>query len=112
MQGIGQWVEPKFSYSRKGGSTREGRGFKQVDSDGVSLISGPERMVTNDAIDGSSVEAPTMLYGAGQGVYFLIYNRGCYTASTYTVQVATATSLAGLWTKYTSPFLVTGQTDA
>jgi hypothetical protein len=26
LQGIGQWVESKFSYSRKGGSTREQRG--------------------------------------------------------------------------------------
>jgi hypothetical protein len=86
--------------------------LQQVDSDGVSLIGGPEQMITNDAIDGSSVEAPAMLYGASQGVYFLIYNSRCYTTSTYTVQVATATSLAGPWTKSTSPFLVTGQTDA
>jgi beta-xylosidase len=86
--------------------------LQQVDSDGMSLIGGPEQMITNDAIDGSSVEAPAMLYGADQGVYFLIYNSGCYTTSTYTVQVATATSLAGPWTKSTSPFLVTGQTDA
>ena len=46
--------------------------LQQVGEDGVSLIDGPEQMITNDAIDGSSVEAPTMFYRADQGVYFLI----------------------------------------
>jgi beta-xylosidase len=86
--------------------------LQQVGNDGVSLIGEPEEMITNDAVDEGGVEAPTMLYGAGRGVYFLIYSSGCYTSSTYTVRVATATSLTGPWTKSTSSFLVTGQTDA
>ena len=69
-------------------------------------------MITNDAIDSSSVEAPTLLYGASQKTYFLLYNSGCYTASSYSVRVASATSLLGPWTKATAPFLVTGQTAA
>ena len=69
-------------------------------------------MITNDAIDGSSVEAPTVLYGAAQKVYFLIYNSGCFTSTAYTVRVASATSLTGPWIKASAPFLVTGQTAA
>ena len=86
--------------------------LQQVASDGVTLIGGPTQMVTNDAIDGSAVEAPTVLYGAAQKVYFLIYSSGCFTSTAYTVRVASATSLTGPWIKASAPFLVTGQTAA
>jgi hypothetical protein len=86
--------------------------LQQVGSDGVTLIGGPTQLITNDAIDGPAVEAPTILYGAAQETYFLLYSSGCYTQSTYTVRVASATSLTGPWTKATPPFLVTGQTPA
>lgn len=86
--------------------------LQQVGSDGVSLIGAPTPMITNDAIDGSSVEAPTILYGAAQKIYFLLYNSGCYTTTSYSVRVASATSLYGPWKKASTPFLVTGQTAA
>jgi beta-xylosidase len=86
--------------------------LQQVGSDGVSLIGAPIQLITNDAVDGSSVEAPTILYGATQKIYFLLYSSGCFTASSYSVRVASATSLTGPWTKASAPFLVTGQTAA
>jgi beta-xylosidase len=86
--------------------------LQQVASNGITLIAAPTQLITNDVIDGPTVEAPTLLYGAAQKVYFLLYSSGCYTKTTYTVRVASATSLTGPWTKATKPFLVTGQTAA
>jgi len=86
--------------------------LQNVASDGVTLVGGPVQLITNDPIDGPATEAPTLLYGAAQKTYFLLYSSGCYTSTSYAVRVASATSLTGPWTKASAPFLVTGQTAA
>lgn len=81
-------------------------------TDGVTPIGNALQLITNDAIDGPAVEAPTLLYNSKYKFYFLLYSSGCYTETSYAVRVASATSVTGPWTKASNPFLVTGQTAA
>ncbi len=86
--------------------------LQQVASDGTTQIGGAIQLITNDAVDGSSVEAPTIAYSSTYKTYYLLYSSGCYVDTSYSIRVATATSVTGPWTKSPQPFLVTGQTAA
>jgi beta-xylosidase len=81
--------------------------LQQVGSDGVSQIGNPITILDRDASDGPLVEAPS-LFRSRQGIYFLFFSSGCFTGPTYNVKYATATDIAGPYTKASAPLIKTG----
>lgn len=86
--------------------------LQQVASDGITTVGNPVQLVTNEASDGPDVEAPTIYYSSASKTYFLLFSSGCYVDASYTVIVASATSVTGPYTRAGTPYLVTGSTAA
>lgn len=81
--------------------------LQQVGSDGISPVGEPVTILDRDDSDGPLVEAPS-LYRSTEGTYFLFYSSGCYTGSNYNTKYATATNIAGPYTKASSPLIASG----
>ncbi|HYI32607.1 MAG TPA: glycoside hydrolase family 43 protein [Glaciibacter sp.] len=78
--------------------------------DGLTLA-GPAQQIIKQTLpwEGELVEAPTLVK---QGpTYYLFYSANTYGDENYAVGYATATSLAGPWTKKEEPFLSTDSED-
>lgn len=86
--------------------------LQQVSADdGVSVIGEGIIIMTNNADDGASIEAPTLAYDGDTGQYILFFTSGCFTTTEYNVQYATASSITGPYTRQ-GVFLSTGDTAA
>lgn len=80
--------------------------LQQVGSDGVTKIGKPIQVLDRTEADGPLVEAPTVLRN-GKGMYVLFFSSGCFTESTYNVNYATASSVAGPYTRSSTPLITT-----
>ncbi|WP_308798277.1 glycoside hydrolase family 43 protein [Agromyces silvae] len=77
-----------------------------LSADGLALAGEPTRLIMQTLPwEGDLVEAPTMV--VRDGVYHLWYSANDYGGDAYAVGHATATALAGPWTKDDEPFLST-----
>jgi beta-xylosidase len=81
--------------------------LQQVGSDGVSPIGKAVTILDRDYSDGPLVEAPS-LYRSPEGIYFLFYSSHCFASPDYDVRYATATNIAGPYTKAPKPVIVSG----
>lgn len=79
--------------------------------DGVSPVAEAIQLLTNEEQDGPVVEAPTMAYYPITKEYILFFTSGCFTTSTYNIQYATASNIAGPYTRR-GIFMKTGDTAA
>ncbi|RMZ76414.1 hypothetical protein DV737_g4798, partial [Chaetothyriales sp. CBS 132003] len=79
--------------------------------DGVTLIGDPVQLLTNIAADGPDIEAPALAFDSSSETYFLFFNSGCYTSTSYNIQYATSSSVLGPYTRR-GQFLATGDTAA
>ena len=75
-------------------------------SDGITLIGGPTQVLDRGPYDGPLIEAPSLV--KSNGVYFLFFSSNCYNGPSYDTSYATATDIAGPYTKSSAPLLTTG----
>lgn len=73
--------------------------------DGVTKVSSPVQLLDLGPYDGPLFEAPSMFYK--DGVYFLLFSSNCYNTDFYGISYATATSIAGTYTKAGAPLMQT-----
>jgi hypothetical protein len=81
--------------------------LQKLQADGVSPDGSPISILNRTAADGPLVEAPELLR-SHEGVYFLFFSSGCTRAPSYDLKFATATNIAGPYTRAGSPLLQTG----
>ncbi len=74
--------------------------------DGITLIGNPTQILDRGPYDGPLIEAPSLV--KSDGVYFLFFSSNCYNGPYYDTSYATATDIAGPYTKASGPLLVTG----
>ncbi|CAJ2507515.1 Uu.00g087010.m01.CDS01 [Anthostomella pinea] len=82
--------------------------LQEVDQDGVTKIGDPVTILDRTDADGPLVEAPSIML-TDDGVYVLFFSSGCFTDPTYNVNYATASSVAGPYTRAFTPVVVSGQ---
>jgi hypothetical protein len=80
--------------------------LQQLASDGVTPLGDPIELLDRSDADGPLIEAPNLILV--NGVYFLFLSSNCYTTPEYDVNYATASYVKGLFTKSSSPLIVTG----
>lgn len=81
--------------------------LQKVEGDGVTKVGAPVQILDRDTTDGPLVEAPNLVI-SNDGKYVLFHSSHCFTSTGYNVLYATATSVAGPYTKSTQPLLETG----
>jgi beta-xylosidase len=82
--------------------------FAPLAEDGLSLTAPGQRMIKQTLDwEGDLVEAPTLI--KHDGTYYLFYSSNSYGDERYAVGYATASALAGPWTKSDEPFLASGE---
>lgn len=72
--------------------------LQRVSEDGVTPVGDAVQLIDRDASDGPLVEAPSLVR-ARDGTYLLFYSTHCFTDVKYDVRVATASSIAGPYSK-------------
>lgn len=72
--------------------------LQRVSEDGITPIGDAVQLIDRDASDGPLVEAPSLVM-AGDGTYLLFYSTHCFTDVNYDVRVATASAVAGPYSK-------------
>ncbi len=75
-------------------------------SDGITHIGSPTQILDRGPYDGPLIEAPSLV--KSNGVYVLFFSSNCYNGPSYDTSYATATNIAGPYTKSSAPLLVTG----
>ena len=76
--------------------------LQRMESTGVKPTSAsPVQLITNGPADGPLVEAPSLVNVAG--TYILFFSSNCYSGQYYDVSYATASSVAGPYTKASAP---------
>lgn len=81
--------------------------LQEVGPDGITNIGGPIQILDRDDSDGPLIEAPA-LHRSEEGIYFLFFSSNCFTTPLYDTSYATATNIAGPYTKTSRPLLITG----
>jgi hypothetical protein len=81
--------------------------LQEVGPDGITNIGGPIPILDRDDSDGPLIEAPS-LHRSDEGIYFLFFSSNCFTTPLYDTSYATATNIAGPYTKTNRPLLITG----
>ena len=77
--------------------------------DGVSIFGAGYEVLVNSGADGSSVEAPALVYTPQSRTYTLFFNSGCFTETEYSVQYATsAGSITGPYYRNPTPLMTSG----
>lgn len=74
--------------------------------DGITIIGPATQILDRGPYDGPLIEAPSLV--KVDGVYFLFFSSNCYNGPYYDTSYATATNIAGPYTKASAPLLVTG----
>lgn len=86
--------------------------LQEVDvKDGVTLIGEGKSIMNNLPEDGPTIEAPSLYFDPDSKTYILLFTSGCYSSLGYTIQLATATSVEGPYTRR-GTWLATGGTSA
>ena len=86
--------------------------LQEVDSkDGVTLLGDGVVIMNNAPQDGPTIEAPTLYYDTKSKTFMLLFTSGCYSSSDYIIQLATASSVSGPYTRR-GTWLATGGTSA
>lgn len=82
--------------------------LQKVQADGVTPIGDAVQILDRSTADGDGplVEAPSLVLRGG--TYFLFYSTHCYTDDAYDVRWATATNIAGPYTKTNVELVKTG----
>lgn len=82
--------------------------LQAVAADGVTLQGNPVQLLDNNgAADSGITEAPSLVRSSS-GEYVLFFSTGCYSGTNYDTQLATASSVAGPYTRQGN-LLVTGE---
>ncbi|KAI7522725.1 hypothetical protein KC316_g19151, partial [Hortaea werneckii] len=79
--------------------------LQQVGQDGHTLIGSPQQLITNGALDGPYVEAPSLTKMGNKFVLF--FSSQCFATPKYDVSYATADNIKGPYTRH-GPLFVTG----
>lgn len=80
--------------------------LQRLSADGLTPVGSPVEILNRGPEDGPLVEAPSLVKKNGH--YMLFYSRNCYAGPWYVVAYATATSIAGPYTKAPNPLISTG----
>ncbi|KAL2867555.1 glycoside hydrolase family 43 protein [Aspergillus lucknowensis] len=83
--------------------------LQQLDVDAVTPVGGPVQLIDREDADGPLVEAPSLI--VVDGTYYLSFSSNMYDSLLYDVSYATASSVAGPYTKVgapDAPLLVSG----
>jgi len=80
--------------------------LQQMSADGLTPVGSPVQILDRSDADGPLVEAPSLV--VHDGTYVLFFSSNCYSGPYYDVSYATASSVAGPYTKSSAPLLVTG----
>lgn len=80
--------------------------LQKVAGDGITKIGAATQILDRIDSDGPLVEAPNIIKSSN-GKYVLFYSSHCFTSTGYNVLYATASSVAGPYTRSTDPFLQT-----
>lgn len=82
--------------------------LQKVAADGVTLQGSPVQLLDNAGVsDDGIIEAPT-LTRSRSGTYVLFFSSGCFVSNDYTVSYATASNIAGPYTRNSTPLFKTG----
>lgn len=81
--------------------------LQKMHPDGTTPDGPPVQILDRTDQDGPLVEAP-QLVRSHQGVYFLFYSSGCTRSPSYDIRYATATVLAGPYTRAQDPLIASG----
>lgn len=76
-------------------------------TDGYTPIGEATPLLHRGPNDGPLIEAPSLVRSA-EGAYVLFFSSNCYNTQFYDTSYATSTSVAGPYTKSSTPLLVTG----
>ncbi|RMY09960.1 hypothetical protein D0866_14548 [Hortaea werneckii] len=79
--------------------------LQQVGQDGHTLIGSPQQLITNGALDGPYVEAPSLTKMGDK--FFLFFSSQCFATPKYDVSYAIADNIKGPYTRH-GPLFVTG----
>ncbi|KAH7885587.1 glycoside hydrolase family 43 protein [Phlebopus sp. FC_14] len=84
--------------------------LQQMEADGLTPTGSPVQILDRAPDDGPLIEAPVLILHNGTFInsYVLSYSSHCYNTDQYNIAYATATSIAGPYTRASSPLLVTG----
>ena len=74
--------------------------------DGVTPNGDPVQILDRDTADGPLIEAPSLILH--DGTYVLFFSSNCYNGPSYDTSYATASNVAGPYTKAGQPLLVSG----
>lgn len=80
--------------------------LQKVAGDGITKIGAATQILDRTDADGPLVEAPNIILSSS-GKYVLFYSSHCFTSTDYNVLYATASSVAGPYTRSTMAFLET-----
>ncbi|KAK8154665.1 glycosyl hydrolase [Phyllosticta citrichinensis] len=82
--------------------------LQAVDSSGLHPIGTPTAILQHAGVaDDGLIEAPS-LFKTASGTYILFFSSGCFNSDNYTVSYATASAVAGPYTRADAPLLATG----
>lgn len=81
--------------------------LQKVAGDGTTKIGAATQILDRTDADGPLVEAPNIIMSSN-GEYVLFYSSHCFTSTDYNVLYATASSVAGPYTRASNAFLMTG----
>lgn len=81
--------------------------IQRMSANGLNAVGSPTQILDRGTADGPLVEAPSLVRSAG-GVYVLFFSSNCYAGALYDISYATASSVAGPYTKSSAPLLTTG----
>lgn len=80
--------------------------LQKLEPDGVTRIGDPVQILDRDDADGPLIEAPSLILHDGN--YILFFSSNCFNGPDYDTSYATATAVAGPYTKAAQPLLTSG----
>lgn len=83
--------------------------LQPMSRDGLTKVGAATTLIEATAAESWNTEAPSLVYAGGS--YVLFFSTGFWEATTYTVSVATAPSIAGPYAKHSAPLLATGSIE-
>ena len=80
--------------------------LQALDDDGVTPIGDPVQILSRGEADGPLIEAPYLILH--DGTYVLFFSSNCFNGPYYDTSYATASAIAGPYTKTGTPLLLPG----
>lgn len=80
--------------------------LQKMDSDAITPVDSPVKILDRGEADGPLIEAPSLILR--DGTYILFFSSNCYNTILYDISYATAANISGPYTKAAKPFKMTG----